>query len=59
MNEYRSADPFEQFGEWWRRHRSRVWPTVAAIGPVSALPAFEAIGDSLSGLAPAQHKLAV
>lgn len=34
-------------------------PTVAAIGPVSALPAFEAIGDSLSGLAPAQHKLAV
>ncbi|RIK87604.1 MAG: peptidase M16 [Hyphomicrobiales bacterium] len=34
-------------------------PTVAAIGPVSALPAFEAIGDSLSGTAPAPHKLAV
>ena len=34
-------------------------PTVAAIGPVSALPAFEAIGDSLSGLAPAPQKLAV
>lgn len=34
-------------------------PTIAAIGPVSALPAFETIGDSLGGLSPAQHKLAV
>ena len=34
-------------------------PTVAAIGPVSALPAFEAIGDSLAGIAPAPRKLAV
>ena len=33
-------------------------PTVAAIGPVSALPSFEAIGDSLPA-APAAHKLAV
>ncbi|MCO5156554.1 MAG: insulinase family protein [Aquamicrobium sp.] len=36
-------------------------PTLAAIGPVSALPAFEAVSDSLGGSTPAQvrHKLAV
>ena len=34
-------------------------PTVAAIGPVSSLPAFEAIGDGLAGAAPVPHKRAV
>ena len=36
-------------------------PTLAAIGPVSALPAFEAVGDSLLAAAPAStpRKLAV
>lgn len=34
-------------------------PTIAAIGPVSSLPAFEAIDDSLSGAAAAPRKLAV
>lgn len=34
-------------------------PTLAAIGPVSPLPAFDAIGESLSEAAQTQRKLAV
>ena len=34
-------------------------PTIAAVGPVGKLPAFEAISDSLAGFAPAERKLAV
>jgi len=34
-------------------------PTLAAVGPVGALPAFETISDSLAGYAPAPRKLAV
>ena len=34
-------------------------PTVAAVGPVGAMPAFETINDTLTGFAPAARKLAV
>ncbi|TYR31865.1 insulinase family protein [Mesorhizobium microcysteis] len=34
-------------------------PTVAAVGPVGSLPAFDAISDSLTGAAPVARKLAV
>lgn len=34
-------------------------PTVAAVGPVGSLPAFDAISDSLAGAAPVARKLAV
>ena len=34
-------------------------PTVAAVGPVGSLPAFETINDALTGAAPAQRKIAV
>lgn len=34
-------------------------PTIAAVGPVSMLPAFETINDSLMGIAPTARKLAV
>jgi predicted Zn-dependent peptidase len=34
-------------------------PTIAAVGPVGMLPAFETINDSLLGIAPAARKLAV
>jgi predicted Zn-dependent peptidase len=34
-------------------------PTVAAVGPVGKLPAYEAISGSLAGFAPAERKLAV
>ena len=34
-------------------------PTVAAVGPVGAMPAFESISGSLTGFAPVERKLAV
>jgi predicted Zn-dependent peptidase len=34
-------------------------PTVAAVGPIGPLPAFESISDTLMGIAPAQRKVAV
>src|SRR5690606_24795612 len=33
-------------------------PTVAAVGPVSKLPSFDIINESLTGVAPAARKLA-